>query len=146
MTSSFLSPSSNWWGMTEMSYKISFVEKNLKFAEDQTIGNTLKRQLSRKEVAQKWATELEDSHRQSWGEGLFLEVLTIIHYHPCMTTTEILFPGILEKERAWRNQRLKKPKFNLSSLCSATFFRLTCLLSHLPSLGLAQTDCKHDSR
>lgn len=36
-----------------MSYKISFVEKNLKFAEDQTTGNTLKRQLSRKEMAQK---------------------------------------------------------------------------------------------
>lgn len=35
------------------------------------------------------------------GKGVvLLEVFTIIHYHPCMTATEIQFPGILEKLKA----------------------------------------------
>lgn len=95
-------------------------EREQKFSRGSHNRGYVKRQLWREEIAQMYKKD------KGWREGI-LEVFTIIHYHPCMTATEIWFPGILEKLKAWRNQRLKKPKFSLSSVCSAMFFLFTCL-------------------
>lgn len=125
-----------------MSDQALSVEKN-QFAEDQTIGSSEKKQLWRRERAQtelqSWRTGTGEGRARSVGIGNY-SLSSLYDYNRNAVSR------ILEKERPWRNQRLKKPKFTLSSLCPATFFLLTCLRSHLPSPALALAGCKHDTR